>query len=188
MVHTKTSHLRYRIQALCRMPKTPGKGYFALGKAFIRYNTRQRAAGAKSQSAKISLPGVFYRAPSKDFAECKPGTRQKKWPSRRRLRQPLVCRVPCQRHPTKIFFFKFSLPSALPGRRPAKIFYFFYNFFVGCRADEARGKEFFYFFSIFFAECPVRVAPGLCQVPWPWHSARARAPVKASIFFYFFIL
>jgi hypothetical protein len=32
----------------------------------------------KSQSAKISLPGAFYQAPDKDFAECKPGTRQRK--------------------------------------------------------------------------------------------------------------
>jgi hypothetical protein len=78
MVHTKTSHLHYRIHALCRVPKTPGKDYFALGKAFIGYSTRQRAVGAKSQLAKISLSGTFYRAPSKDFAECKPGTRQRK--------------------------------------------------------------------------------------------------------------
>jgi hypothetical protein len=33
---------------------------------------------AKSQPAKISLPGAFYRAPGKDFAECKPGIRQRK--------------------------------------------------------------------------------------------------------------
>jgi hypothetical protein len=37
-----TNH--YRIQALCRVPKTPGKGYFALGKK----------PPAKSQTANIS--------------------------------------------------------------------------------------------------------------------------------------
>jgi hypothetical protein len=38
----------YRIQVLCRVSKTPGKGYFALGKAFAGCSTRQRAADKKS--------------------------------------------------------------------------------------------------------------------------------------------
>jgi hypothetical protein len=39
--------MHYRIKALFRVPKTPGKGYFALGKAFAGCSTRQRAAGKK---------------------------------------------------------------------------------------------------------------------------------------------
>jgi hypothetical protein len=69
----------------------------------------------KEPSTKISLLGAFYRAPDKDFAKSKPGPRQNKWSSWHRLRQPLLCQAPCQRHPTKfflIFFPNFLLLSA----------------------------------------------------------------------------
>jgi hypothetical protein len=36
------------------------------------------AALDKKPPANISLSGAFYRALGKDFAECKPGTRQRK--------------------------------------------------------------------------------------------------------------
>jgi hypothetical protein len=66
----------YRIQALCRVPKTSGKSYFALGKTFIGCSTRQRAAGKK-------LVGKDF------FAGCfLSGTRQR------------LCRVQTQ-HPAK---------------------------------------------------------------------------------------
>ena len=59
------------------------------------------------------------------------------------------------------FFFKISLPSALPGRHSAKIFLFFLNnFFAECPARSALGKYFLIFFRNFFAECPVRAALG----------------------------
>jgi hypothetical protein len=68
--------IHYSIQALCRVPKTPGKGYFALGKAFAGCSTRQRAAGKK-------LVGKDF------FAGCfLSGTRQR------------LCRVQI-RHPAK---------------------------------------------------------------------------------------
>jgi hypothetical protein len=44
---TARQTIHYSIQALCRVPKTPGKSYFALGKAFAGCSTRQRAAGKK---------------------------------------------------------------------------------------------------------------------------------------------
>ena len=46
------------------------------------------------------------------------------------------------------FFFKISLPSALPGRHSAKIF--FNNFFAECPARSALGK---YFLIFFFVKC-----------------------------------
>ena len=107
---------------------------------------------AKSKSAKISLPGAFIGHPAKTLPSANPAPGKEKWSLRRRLRHPLLCRVPCQRHPAKIFlifFFKLSLPGAVPGRHPAKIFlFYFYNFFAGCRTAGAPGKEFFIFFVI----------------------------------------
>jgi hypothetical protein len=73
---TRTEVGRYRIQALCRVPKTLGKSYFVLGKAFAGCSTQQRAAGKK-------LVGKDF------FAGCfLSGTRQR------------LCRVQI-RHPAK---------------------------------------------------------------------------------------
>jgi hypothetical protein len=66
----------YWIQALCRVPKAPGKGYFALGKAFAGCSTWQRASGKKLVS-KDFFTGCFLS-----------GTRQR------------LCRVQI-RHPAK---------------------------------------------------------------------------------------
>ena len=64
----------YRIQPLCRVPVTLGKGQFALGKLFAECNTRQTPLGkhhsAKPPTAQWSLPSVGFRALGKDFAEC----------------------------------------------------------------------------------------------------------------------
>jgi hypothetical protein len=73
------------------VPKTPGKGHFALGKAFAGCSTRQRAADKKSvgkdffagcflsgtqyrkvdftalDSSALGLPGAMSEAPGKDF-------------------------------------------------------------------------------------------------------------------------
>jgi len=69
--------LHYRIRLICREPDTPGKGYFAPGKAFAGSCTRQRASG-KNLAGKDFFAGSFYRAPGKDFAESKHGPRQRK--------------------------------------------------------------------------------------------------------------
>jgi hypothetical protein len=68
----------------------------------------------KSQSAKISLLGVFYRAPGKGFAECKPGTRQRK----------VAVTVPA---PSVL-----GLPGVMLEAPGKKILIFFQNFFAGC--------------------------------------------------------
>jgi hypothetical protein len=119
------------------------------------------------------LSGAFYRAPGKDFAECKPGTRQRKVAVTESLRQPLLCRVPYQRRPTKIFFFKISLSGAAQRGHPAKsFFYFFFRiFFSEYPIGEASDKD----FSFLFAGCCTVVAPSkeffllfsyfLCRVP-----------------------
>jgi hypothetical protein len=130
------------------VPKTPGKGYFALGKAFAGCSTRQRATGKKSVG-KDFFVGCFLSS-----------TRQR------------LCRVQT-RHPAKKNAVTVPAPSALglPGamsealgkdfliyfsnflcrvpyrEAPGKDFLiFFYNFFAGCRAAGAPGKEFFNFF------------------------------------------
>jgi hypothetical protein len=48
----------YRIRMFCREPDTPGKGYFALGKAFAGSCTRQRASG-KNLAGKDFFAGSF---------------------------------------------------------------------------------------------------------------------------------
>ena len=120
------------------MPNAPGKGYFALGKAFAGCSTRQRASGKK-------LVGKDF------FAGCfLSGTRQRKVVVTTPAPSSLALPGAMSDAPGKDFFnffFKISLPGAVPGRHPAKIFYFFYNFFAGCCTAGAPGKEFFYFFS-----------------------------------------
>ena len=55
----------YRIQPLCRVPVTLGKGQFALGKLFAECNTRQTPLGKASHDTVV-------------FAECRiSGTRQR---------------------------------------------------------------------------------------------------------------
>ena len=74
--HGVRHRCHYWIQALCRVPNAPGKGYFALGKAFAGCSTWQRASGKK-------LVGKDF------FAGCfLSGTRQR------------LCRVQT-RHPAK---------------------------------------------------------------------------------------
>jgi hypothetical protein len=80
---------------------------------------------AKSQSAKISLPGAFYRAPGKDFAACKLGTRQRKMAVTAPAPSALGLPGAMSEAPGKdffYFFFKFSLPSALPGGTRQRFF------------------------------------------------------------------
>jgi hypothetical protein len=141
------------------VPKTPGKGYFALGKVFVGCSTRQRATGKKSVGKDFFIGHLAKTLPSANPA---PG--KEKWPSRRQLRQPLLCQVPCQRHPTKIFYFFFSnFFCRVPCRGGTRqiFFIFFYNFFAGCRAAGAPGKEFFLFFSYFL--CRVSYQGGTQQ-------------------------
>ena len=123
---------------------------------------------AKSLRQKVSRQRflcrvLFIRHLAKTLPSANPAPGKEKWSLRRRLRHPLLCRVPYQRHPAKIFlifFFKFSLPGAVPGRHPAKMFlFFFYNFFAGCLTEGAPGKEFSYFFRNFFAGCQVMGHP-----------------------------
>jgi hypothetical protein len=79
---------------------------------------------AKSQSAKISFPGAFYRAPGKDFAECKPDTRQRK--------MAVTAPAPSA----------FGLPGAM-SEAPGKDFLFFFQiFFVECPAERHPAKIF----------------------------------------------
>ena len=76
----------------------------------------------------ISLPGAFYRAPGKDFAECKSGTRQIKVVVTAPAPSSLALPGAISEAPGKDFFnffFKFSLPGVVPGRHPAKMFLFF---------------------------------------------------------------
>ena len=118
---------------------------------------------AKSLSAKIFLPGVFYRASGKDFAECKPGTRQRKVVVTAPAPSSLALPGAISEAPGKDFFnffFKFSLPGAVPGRHPAKMFLFF--FIISLPGVSPRGhpaKSFFIFFRNFFAGCQVMGHP-----------------------------
>jgi len=80
----------------------------------------------KNPSAKNSLPSAFYRALGKVFAECSLGTRQRKVT----VTEPVALSHALPSATSEvlgkdflIFFFKISLPSALPGRHSAKIFF-----------------------------------------------------------------
>jgi len=79
----------------------------------------------KNPSAKNSLPSVFYRALGKVFAECNLGTRQRKVT----VTAPVALAHALPSAMSEAlgkdffnFFFKISLPSALPGRHSANIF------------------------------------------------------------------
>ena len=79
----------------------------------------------KNPSAKNSLSSAFYRAL---VAECNLGTRQRKVT----VTAPVAlahalpnAMLEALDKDFLIFFFKISLPSALPGRHSAKIFLFF---------------------------------------------------------------
>ena len=90
---------------------------------------------AKSLRQKVSRQRFLCRVlfighPTKTLPSANPAPGKEKWSLRRRLRHPLLCRVPCQRHPAKMFLI------------------FFQIFFAGCRAGEAPSKDFFYFFII----------------------------------------
>jgi hypothetical protein len=65
------------------------------------------------------LPGAFYRAPGKDFAEYKPGTRQRK----------VAVTAPAPS--------AFGLPGALPEAPGKDFFNFFQILFAECPAGEA---------------------------------------------------
>ena len=111
---------------------------------------------AKSLRQKISRQRFLCRVlfighSAKTLPSANPAPGKEKWSLRRRLRHPLLCRVPCQRHPAKIFLIFFSnFLCRVPCREaPGKPFFiFFYNFFAGCRTAGALGKEFFIFFVI----------------------------------------
>ena len=136
----------YRRRALCRVPVALGKGSFALGKAFAECNTRQRASVE-------SPPGKGC------FAECQiSGTRQRFDVVGRRSTPSIflktLCRVPQLRHSAKksvflnlfaechstdtrqrvfLFFFKFSLPSAMVialGKATSKFLFFVFCFSI----------------------------------------------------------
>ena len=85
-----------------------------------------KAPPVKNPSAKNSLPSAFYRALDKVFAECNLGTRQRKVtitaPVAFAHALPSVMSEASGKD-FLIFFFKISLPSALPGRHSAKIFF-----------------------------------------------------------------
>ena len=125
-----TGYLHYWIQALCRVSNALGKGYFALGKSFIEYSTRQRASGKKSVDKEFSTECLLS------------GTRQRKVtitapaPLAHALLRlgkdffnffsKFLCRASYRGGTRQRFFFIISLPSALPGRHSAKIFLFFF--------------------------------------------------------------
>ena len=151
---------------------------------------------AKSLRQKVSRQRFLCRVlfighPAKTLPSANPAPGKEKWSLRRRLRHPLLCRVPCQRHPAKIFliFFQIFFAGCRAGEAPGKDFFiFFYNFFAGCRTARAPGKEFFIFFRNFFAGCQVMGHPAknffflkkLCRVPWPWHSAKLGIPSERN--------
>ena len=106
----------FRRFAGCRMH--PAKATLHSAKSLRQKISRQR----------FSLSGAFYRAPGKDFAECKPGTRQRKVVVTAPAPSSLALPGAISEAPGKDFFnffFKFSLPGAVPGRHPAKMFLFF---------------------------------------------------------------
>jgi hypothetical protein len=129
------------------VPKTPGKGYFALVKAFAGCSTRQRAAGKKSagkdffagcflSSTRQRLCRVQTRYPAKKsgrhgacsvspwFAGCHVrGTRQIFFLIFFLI---FLCRVRCRKDTRQRFFIFFiiSLPGVAPGA-PGKEFLFF---------------------------------------------------------------
>jgi hypothetical protein len=73
------------------------------------------------------LPGAFYRALGKDFAECKPGTRQRK----------VVVTAPA---PSSL-----ALPGAMSEAPGKDFFNFFSNFLCQVPRREAPGKDFLFF-------------------------------------------
>jgi len=108
------------------------------------------------------LPGAFYRALGKDFAECKPGTRQRKVVVTAPAPSSLALPGAMSEAPGKDFFNFFSnFLCRVPcrGGTRQRCFYFFYNFFAGCRTAGAPGKEFFIFFRNFFCRVPGHRAP-----------------------------
>ena len=139
--------IHYWTQALCRVPNALGKGYFALSKAFVEGSTRQRASGKKSVGKEFFVERLLS------------GTRQslRRVQSRHSAKKSdrhgagcvstcfAECHVRGARQRFFNFFFKISLPSALPGRHSANIF--FNNFFAECPARSALGKYFLIFFS-----------------------------------------
>jgi len=95
------------------------------------------------------LPGAFYRALGKDFAECKPGTPQRKVvvtaPAPSSLALPGAMSDPGKDFFN--FFFKFSLPGAVPGGTRQTIFYFFLIISLPGVAPRGHPAKSFLFFS-----------------------------------------
>jgi hypothetical protein len=168
-------NLHYRMQLLCRVSQTLGKGYFTLGKCFAECNTRQRTLGelyiGNSLFAEYFLSGTRQRkvtvtAPSdgdRSFAECLLSRPSAKTTPVGPTASPCaeirqrgqfknkLCRVPDLGHSAKA-----SLPSA------------------SCRA---LGKDVFY---------------RLCRVPTDRHSAKpplssANWTALGKVYFIFFI-
>ena len=174
-MHTSsnTGPIHHWIQALCRVPNAPGKGYFALGKAFAGCSTRQRAS-VKKLVGKDFFAGCFLSGTRQRL--CRVQTRHPAKKSGRYLRHPLLCRVPCQRHPAKIFliFFQIFFAGCRAGEAPGKdVFIFFIISLPGVSPRGHPAKSFFIFFRNFFAGCQVMGHPAkifflkkLCRVPW----------------------
>jgi len=128
---------------------------------------------AKSIRQKISRQRFLCRVlfighSAKTLPSANPAPGKEKWSLRRRLRHPLLCRVPCQRHPAKIFliffsnflcrvpcregtrqrffyFFIISLPGVAPRGHPAKSFLFFFVISLpGARSWGTRQRIFFF--------------------------------------------
>ena len=188
----------YRIRTFCWEPNTPGKGYFTLGKAFAGVPPGKDPP-AKNWPAKISLPGAFYRAPGKDFAESKHSPRQRKVTVTAPAPSVLFFPGPVCQTPGKdflIFFPKYSMPRAFwVGSRQMFFYFFFNNFFAGSLVPDTRLRFLFYFLTITLSGA-LALAPGkagnmnlaysqLCRVPWLGHPAK---PFFIFLFLYFLIL
>ena len=152
----------------CWEPNTLGKGYFALGKAFARCSTRQRAVN------KDFFAGSFLS-----------GTRQR------------LCQEQT-RAPTKqvVVMAPASSALALPGamsEAPNKVFLIFFpNFLLLSAWRGGSQQRFFYFFNSLFVGCP---GPGTCQSWefWRWGipsfaKCQARAPGKASNYLFIYTI
>ena len=104
---------------------------------------------------------LFIGHPAKALPSANPAPGKEKWSLRRRLRHPLLCRVPCQRHPANIFliFFQIFFAGCRAGRHPAKSFLFFFVISLpGARSWGTRQRIFF--------------LKKLCRVPGPGHPAK----------------
>jgi len=104
---------------------------------------------AKNWPAKISLPGAFYRAPSKDFAESKSSPRQKKSDRHGADSVGLFFAGRCVRDTRQRFFNffpRYSLPGAFwVGSRQRFFIFFLNNFFAECLVPHTRQRFLFYF-------------------------------------------